>query len=281
MINDFADAQSGIAYQEQDRSKWTLTTSFQVTGGGYIYNTYSTLYLLYGGLRYQNNNFSLSGYIPVVAQNNSGFTQSGMMIIPTGIDQNGDGNMDGNMGEGGHGMGMMNSQSNNLIGQNLSNHMGISLGDFYLYGTYQILKEYNNWVDLFVNPNIKFPTASKIGTGKFDYGISVNIRKSIESFTILAEVGFLKFGDPSGINYKDPFIFGIGLGKFISRSGNSVLLYFISYTKVIDTFEPPRQVSLGFNFNVSQTIGLSLIGSKGLSDYSPDFSASGGLNFNL
>lgn len=256
-------------------SRWTLSTSLQVTGGNYIYNEYSTLYFLYGGIRYQNSNISFYGYIPVVAQNRPGFTQSGMMIIPTGRENEGQGgNMNGGNMHGG----------NNSTNQTSMMNTQISLGDFYLYGSYQLLNEYDNPIDLFVIPDIKFPTASTssgIGTGEFDYGLSMNIRRSIESFVVLAEAGFIKLGDQDGIDYKDPFTYGIGLGKFISQSGSSVLLYFNSYTEITDNYEPPRQVSLGLNLKLNTTTALSLIGSKGLSRYSPDFSISGGFNFNL
>jgi hypothetical protein len=282
VINLEVIAQSAMVYRQkvyhQDNSnlsKWTLSTSLQVTGGGYIYNEYSIFYLLYGGIRYQINNLTLYGNIPLVAQNNPGFTQSGMMVIPAGKENEGEG-------------GMMNG--NNMHGQNNSMdqssmmNMHISLGDFYLYGAYQVLNEINHSIDLFINPNVKFPTAAGstgIGTGKFDFGIFVNARKSIESFVVMAEAGFTKLGDPVGINYKDPFTYGFGIGKFLSENGNSVLLYYFSYTKILDNYEPPRQVSAGLNLNLASNTVLSLIGSVGLSNYSPDFSISGGFNFNL
>lgn len=257
-------------YDFRETSGWTFSTSLQVTGGSYFYDEYSTLYFLYGGIRYHNNNFSFYGYIPVVAQNRPGFTQSGMMIIPTGRENEGqNGMMNGGNMHGGNNS-MMNTQ--------------ISLGDFYLYGSYQLLNEYDSSIDLFVNPNIKFPTSSAssgIGTGRFDYSLSINVRRSIESFVLLAEAGFIKLGDPDGIDYKNPFTYGIGLGKFLSENGNSILLYFYSYTKILDNYEPPRQVSAGLNFKLDTSKTLILIGSKGLSNYSPDFSISGGLSFNL
>lgn len=256
-------------------SRWTLSTSFQVTGGNYFYDEYSTLYFLYGGIRYQNKNFSLYGYIPMVAQNRPGFTQSGMMVIPTGREDEGNsGMMNGGYMHGG----------NNSVNQSSMMNSQISLGDFYLYGSYQLLNEINNPIDLYFTPGIKFPTAteiSAIGTGKFDYSLSASIRRSIESFVLLAEAGFIKLGDPDGIDYKNPFTYGFGVGKFLSENGNSVLLYFISYTSIFDNYEPPRQVSLGLNFKLNPTTTLSLIGSKGLSNYSPDFSLSTGMNFSL
>lgn len=269
-------AQSNLT---EGNSKWTLFTSFQVTGGNYFYDEYNTLYFLYGGIRYQYKNFSLYGYIPVVAQNRPGFTQSGMMIIPTGRESAEGGEGNGGMMNGGNMHG-----GNNSVNQNSMMNSKISLGDFYLYSSYQLLNEFNNSLDLYITPGIKFPTSSGssgIGTGKFDYSISASIKRSVESFVLLAEAGFIKFGDPDGIDYKNPFTYGIGLGKIISENGNSVLLYFLSYTTILDNYEPPRQLSLGFNFKLNRTMVLSLIGSKGLSNYSPDFSFSAGMNFSL
>ncbi|HOJ07283.1 MAG: hypothetical protein HND40_06840 [Ignavibacteriota bacterium] len=267
---------NGQSYLSERSSGWILSTSFQVTGGNYFYNEYNTLYFLYGGISYQNENFSLYSYIPVIAQNRPGFTQSGMMIIPTGREGESNGGM---INEGGNMHG-----GNNSVNQSSMMNSQISLGDFYIYGSYQFLNEINNPIDLYITPGIKFPTASAsttIGTGKFDYSLSANVRRSIESFVLLAEVGFIKFGDPDGIDYKNPFTYGIGLGKFISENGNSVLLYFLSYTSILDNYEPPRRLSLGFNFKLNYTMVLSLIGSKGLSNYSPDFSLSAGINFSL
>ena len=281
VLNFEALAQAGSVrqdkFQNQDQSglsSWTLSTSLQVTGGGYIYNEYSLFYLLYGGIRYHINDITLYGYIPLVAQNNPGFTQSGMMVIPAGKENEGTGGMmNGNM----HG-------ENSSMNQSSMMNMHISVGDFYLYGSYQLLNEINHPIDLSINPGIKFPTAAgstSIGTGKFDFGLSVSCRKSIESFVVMAEAGFLKLGDPDGTDYKDPFTYGFGLGKFLSENGNSILIYYFAYTKILDSYEPPRQLSLGLNLNLSSTTILSLIGSAGLSNYSPDFSVSAGFNFNL
>jgi len=282
IVNHEMTPQSVVLHQEQDRfkepvseSKWTLSTSFQVTGGSYVYNEYSTLYLFYAGIRYQINNLTLYGYIPFVAQNNPGFMQSGMMIIPAGSE---------NEGQGSSSSGWNMHGDNNSMNQSSMMNSHISLGDFYLYGSYRLLNENSSAIELYISPGIKIPTASAnigIGTGQFDYSLSLNFRRSIESFIILAEAGFIMLGDPTGIDYENPFTYGIGLGKFISQNGNSVLLYYYAYTKILNNYEPPRQVSLGLNFNLSSTTSLSLIGSKGLSNYSPDFSVSGGINFNL
>lgn len=249
-------------------SRWSITASAQAAGGKYIFEEYSNFYLLYGGLRYQTGDFSIYGYLPLVFTNNSSVTQSGMMVIPSGRSDGSTNSSSTHHGSGFGGMGMAD--------------MNIGLGDFYLYGSYNLLNDYDHNIGVSLNPNIKFPTASMgIGTGEFDYGVSLYIRKSLGTFSLLADAGVIKFGDPPGINYNNPFTYGIGVGKFISAGGNSVILYYNSYTQVLEGFEPPRQISLGLNIKLAGNNTLSFIGSKGLSNYSPDFNFSIGMNLGI
>ncbi len=251
------------------QSRWFITSSVQLTGGSYFYHEYSNLYLLYGGIRYQTENFNIYGSRPILAQNNSAFTQSGMMIIPTSTGSDGS-------------SGRIQTHHGGDFGSMSMSNMQIDLGDFNLYGSYQFLQEYKQSVNLSINPNIKFPTATKgIGTGKFNYGVSFNLKKSIGTFSLLADAGFIKLGAPPGIDYKNPLTYGIGIGKFISENGNSILLYYNSYTEILNGYEPPRQISLGLNFKLARLSSLSLIGSKGLSNYSPDFNLSAEMNLGL
>jgi hypothetical protein len=261
-LSAFVSAAFAQPYLEKNKPQWTLFTSMQISGGSYFYNSYSSLYMLYGGVRYQNNDFSITGYIPVVAQNNHAFTQAGMMMLPTGMEEPAQGNTGHH--SGGMGMSLLN--------------LNYSLGDLFVSASYRILNELNNGLELSLNPGIKFPTASRVGTGEFDYSLSLNANKSDGSFIFFADAGFIKFGDPAGINYNDPFTYGLGVGKFISEQGNSLLLYFNGYTKIINEYEPPRQISLGLNLKLAERRTLTFTGSKGLSRYSSDFSLSAGFN---
>ena len=59
---------------------------------------------------------------------------------------------------------IINQQGVEFGGMSLPN-MQIGLGDFSLYGLYQLLQEYNYFVDFSIDPNKKFLTATmEIGT---------------------------------------------------------------------------------------------------------------------
>lgn len=59
---------------------------------------------------------------------------------------------------------IINKQGVEFGGMSLSN-MQIGLDDFYLHGLYQLLQEYNYFVDFAIDPDKKFLTATmEIGT---------------------------------------------------------------------------------------------------------------------
>lgn len=162
--------------------------------------------------------------------------------------------------------------------------MSLGIGDLYTYLDYKIISDYETGIDVYANTQIKIPTASanmSFGTGKFDVGASLTLRKSLESFVGIIDLGYLNIGDPASVVYKDPLTYGIGLGKFFNYGEYSLLLYYTGYTTVIDGFDAPKQISLGANYRLSDTIILSAIGSAGIGNTSPDFTLSGGVRVKL
>lgn len=232
-----------------------FTSSFQVSGGKYIYNSYSRVISIYGGLRYQGKDFGVTASIPLVTT---------------------DGNSNGSLG------GMMGSTG--TTSGSMQNGLSLGLGDLYGYFDYKIISDYETGLDLFANAQVKIPTANvsmNIGTGKIDFGGSITLRKSFDDFVGIVDIGYLNIGDPDSVTYKNPFTYGIGLGKFFNDGKYSVLFYYAGYTKMIDAYDAPRQISLGINYRASENIILSLINSAGVGNTSPDFTLSGGIRIKL
>ncbi len=266
------------------QSSWYINTNLQLAGGNFIYNSFDNVVSLYGGVGYQSGNFGISFSIPVVGNKNNFISQSGGMMIPIGNSKNGYGNMQnsGSSGRGmmGNGNSMMGSTSSAVGGMNWG------FGDLYLYSNYQLVSQNEFYTDVIVNANIKFPTASThmgIGTGQYDYGASLTLRKSfnlsdnLNSFVAILDLGYINFGDPAGITYENPFTYSFGLGKFFNDGEYSLLLYYSAYTEVVKGYEPPRQIALGLNYKISENLILTGIGAAGLSNFSPEYSFSVGL----
>lgn len=238
---------------------WYFTSSVQFSGGNYVFDSYNRVFSVYGGLRYQGDNFGITASIPLVSSNNNNVNQSSGMMFSSGT----------------------NSGSNT---SSMQSSMNFGLGDFYSYVDYKIVSDYETGIDVYLNAQVKIPTAAsniKIGTGKLDFGGSVTFRKSLDSFVGIVDLGFLNIGDPDSITYKNPFTYGIGLGKFFNYGEYSLLLYYTGYTTVIDGFDSPKQISLGANYRISNTVILSIISSAGIGNTSPDFTLSGGIRVQL
>jgi len=265
---------------------WSLSTSLQYSGGNYLYNNSNRIFYINGGAGYQAKDWSISISVPVVSQSSGGVSQVGGMMLPNG--NNGDqnnmmgGNSGGMMGNNGGMMGNGTYNSTQSGSMSSSNHFG--LGDIYLYGSYNLLDEFTSSLDLNLNPFIKLPTANKtkgLGTGEFDYGISASAKKAFDTFVTFADLGYIIIGKPENVNYKNPISYGLGFGKFFNDGDYSLLLYYQAYTTILEGYDSPKLISLGFNYKLNPTLTLSLIGSAGLSNVTSDFSFSSGLKWNL
>lgn len=259
---------------------WTLSTSLQYSGGNYMSNNSNKIIYLYVGAGYQKNDWSFNISVPFVAQSAGGVGQvGGGMMLPNGNNGSSSGGVMGNNGGGmmGNGVSATNTQSMSSFG-----HVG--LGDVYLYGSYNIFEDHASLFSLTLNSFVKIPTANYsqgLGTGKFDYGVSATIRQTVKSYLAFADLGYIEIGKPANINYRNPISFGLGIGRLFDDGNYSLLLYYQAYTTIIDGYDAPRLISLGFNFKINPKLTLSLIGAGGLSKVTSDFSFSSGLEWNL
>ena len=131
---------------------------------------------------------------------------------------------------------------------------------------------------------MKFPTANLnygFGTGEFDFGVVLALRKNYRLFSLYMDVGYTVIGDPAGVQYIDPINLGIGLGKFFGHGRHSVLLYYQTYTAVFEEYESPQHVSAGFSTWVNPRMALSFNLLLGLSETSPDVGFSAGFSLGL
>jgi hypothetical protein len=95
--------------------------------------------------------------------------------------------------------------------------MTAGLGDLYLYGEYGLLPEQAVLPYVSANLKLKVPTAAtgnNFGSGEFDYGLGIVLRKSINTYVGFVDIGYWILGDPPGVNYKDPLTIGAGVGRF-------------------------------------------------------------------
>ncbi|NOY59075.1 MAG: DUF3187 family protein [Calditrichaeota bacterium] len=261
--------------------QWFINTSAQVTKGNYIFDGSTTAYYFYGGLRYQADRWSVSSSLPLIAQRDDLVTYTGGIFLPTGGMHHTDNNMTDRFGGG-----MMGGQSDweGQDGMSPFSNLNYGLGDLYLYSELLLLREQVSLPSLSLNTQVKIPTANRsknYGTGAYDYGLGLTVRKSMNSFLLFADVGFLVIGDPVGVTLNDPITFGLGLGKFFNQGRSSLMLYYQSYSEILPGYQPPSQISLGYYFRMFRSLTISTVALAGMSDTSPNVSFLSGLQVGL
>jgi hypothetical protein len=253
------------AYSE---GNWFVNGSLQFNYGNYIYDTGTSTYYLYGGIRYQSEALSLSANVPVIGQNTDLVSQGGNMLLPG---QSNSESMGHGSGHHGNGHRMSISISDLIIG----------IGDIFTYATHRLWKESSLFPGLSFSGQIKFPTASEFGTGEFDFGAGINLKKKLGDFATFLDLGYLNIGDPDSLHYQNPFTFGVGLGRLFQNGKMSVIVYLQAYTEVLEKYDPPAQGSLGMLYLINDRSSLSIFGLFGLTNTSPDFGVSIGLERKL
>ncbi len=254
------------------QGNWFATGYLQYSQGDYIFGSNTATFYLVPGLRYEARGWNFSAILPVVSQNNNLVTQVGGILVPHGGSSN--------MG------GMGNSGAMSTTGS-MSNIVG--LGDLFLSGEYQIVHPDFDQTQagsptLGVDIQVKVPTAStahNFGTGKFDFGSSINYRQMFGTFVVMANAGYIVLGKPAGVEFNNPFTYGGGVGKFFNNEDFSVALMYQGYTAVLSGYPPPDQASLGLNYKVSSGVIGAVVFSKGLTNTALSFGVTGGFRWSL
>ena len=257
----------------QDR--FSISTSVTAVGGTLSDDSHNNSYFLYGGLRYQTQDYYLSLSLPLVFNSSGSFTQVGGMYFPNG-DRN------GSISSGGmHGSGTQGSMMNGGLGMS---DVNAGIGDMYVYGSYTLVRETNSFPGFSTDGFVKFPTASSslnIGIGKFDFNLAVSARKFFGTFLFYAQAGYLFLGNSSEANIVNPITFSAGIGKNFYNGKHLFLLEYDSYSTVVTGFASPKQLSLGYTYLISSKLSYTMIGSVGMNNSTSDFTISAGFNFIL
>lgn len=261
----------GYFFSTAAQDRFSINTSLTAIGGNLSDGSHNIAYYLYGGLRYQAQDYYLSLSLPLVFNSSGSFTQLGGMYFPNGND----------IGGGMHGSGGQGSMMNGSLGMSALN---AGIGDMYAYGSYTLVKETNSLPAFSTDGFVKFPTASpslNIGTGKFDFNLAVSARKFISTFSFYLQTGYLFLGNSSEANIENPITFSAGIGNNFGGGNHLLLIEYDSYSTIVTGLASPKQLSLGYTYLINPKLGYTMIGSVGLNNSTSDYTISAGFNFIL
>lgn len=256
----------------QNESKLSFNSHISMVSGNYLYEHDRSFYL-YGGLNYKTGSLNFSASVPLVLTTSGTVSQIGGTYYqthdnPHDEETNSPDDDHSHMG-GAHG--------------GFLDEYDTGLGDLYFNSHFTLVEQGRVTPQLKVSSYLKFPTASShlnIGTGEFDYNVSASLSKTVDTYSFYFSVGKLFLGDTEEFQFNDPFIFSGSIGKYFPKKDFSVLINYERYTPIFPDTQAPAQLSVGINLPGSM-MNYNLIGSLGLSETSPDFTISCGMNMML
>ena len=137
---------------------------------------------------------------------------------------------------------------------------------------YRVLDDPAAGLQMVVAGRVKIPTASAsrgLGTGKLDVGGAATVRKQFAKGWVYGEGGYLRVGDPAGVDLRDAVLWSFGTGYFVTRrvallgsaSGNSAIL---------PGFSAPAEAGAGIGVRFGSTT-LGILPTFGLTAASPSY----------
>lgn len=125
---------------------------------------------------------------------------------------------------------------------------------------------------------VKLPTADEdkgLGTGETDVGGFASVSRRWSTVKATLSLGYIKVGDPAGLDYNDVVTYGVGLSKNFSRAGGYVSLD--GRSAMMDGADAPLELSAGGFYLLDARYAVTGGVFFGLSDGSADAGANLGL----
>lgn len=154
-------------------------------------------------------------------------------------------------------------------------------GDVTASANFIFVKETPSFPALSVYGAVKFPTADRdraLGTGEFDGGGGLALRKSFGQNIIYSYAGYIVLGSPPGVKLDNFFSFGAGFARWVTPSLKPYLE--VNYaTRVSTATRDYLSATLGFEYFFTKKISGTVYVQKGIISGAPDVAGGTTLNF--
>lgn len=157
------------------------------------------------------------------------------------------------------------------------------IGDVVAKASYTVFYDRDSRFGLDVGGKIKFGTADEnkgLGTGKNDYGVTVDAYKGIGDWTVFGGVGYTKYGSSAYIPLHNGANANVGASFRVSRK-NSVGGYYYYRQRISDYGYKQSELTGYFNHRFSDTMRLQVYALAGLSNGSPDMGGGASLKWSF
>ncbi len=239
--------------------------SLQYSTGEYFLTERSSSFYLSNTLGFSGGRFRFSVSVPLI------FQSSPWILYSSG----GAGGVDASGS-------MLGSGTEATVDTAMQQQLG--LGDPMLFAGVALLGGRAAPVTLRLMGSVKMPVADVergFSTGAWDYAAGLSLSGVLGSTLLFADASYWVFGDPPGMEYRDPLAYSAGFGRPLAGGKLGLMAAVYGYTQVIEGVAPPIQASLSLSYLLDWNRSLMGGVSFGLTDSSPDIAFSLGWSFAL
>jgi hypothetical protein len=157
------------------------------------------------------------------------------------------------------------------------------LGDITASAGYELFSSTDHSFGLDLTGKVKFGTADAnqgLGTGKNDYGLSLDAYKVFGDWTTFGGVGWVNYGSSQYIQLKNGFNANIGANYKLNQS-NSIGSYYYYREKIATAGAPQSELTGYWNHDFNDRLRLQAYVLGGFSNGSPDYGAGGSLKYSF
>lgn len=155
------------------------------------------------------------------------------------------------------------------------------LGDIIIGGAYYLMNETTDPLNVNLAASIKLPTADDdegLGTGEFDETIGLETSKNLaDKWNGYFNMYYTFIGDPSNQPLDNQFTYSLGAGYKIDPK-TEISEFYTESTAITSGVENSRSLATSISHDLDEKTNLVGSLSIGLSDSSPDYGVTGGVN---
>lgn len=157
------------------------------------------------------------------------------------------------------------------------------LGDVVASAGYQLYTSQDGTFGLDLTGKVKFGTADEnkgLGTGKNDYGVSVDAYKVVGNWTPFGGVGWTKYGSSQYIKLKNAFNANLGV-DYKLNDANNIGTYYYYRQRIADGGAAQSELTGYWNHKIGNRWRLQTYVLAGFANGSPDFGGGASIKFNF
>jgi hypothetical protein len=251
-----------------DSGRFSLSAGADYSSGKYGTDTTTDIWSVPVAAAYQTDRWTFKLTVPYINISGAG------NVIP-GVGKVNNGNPKGR--------GRGNGGGTTPVPGTAASGSASGLGDITASAGYELFGSADRTFGLDLTGKVKFGTADEnkgLGTGKNDYGLSLDTYKVSGDWTAFGGVGWMKYGSSQYIQLKNGFNANIGADYKLGASDN-IGAYYYYRERIADTGASQSELTGYWNHKFNDSLRVQTYALAGFADGSPDYGVGASLKYSF